>query len=100
MGDTGPKASQGESAGLAAEQEISLLSLSPPNIRLTACKRSWDREALILRLHETSGWATPAELTILQPLKIINLMFKPFEIKTLRLERSGAWQEVDFISET
>ena len=84
---------------LSEEQEISLLTLSPQNIRLTACKPSWDGQALVLRLHETSGRATSAELTIFQPLRVINLGFQPFEIKTLRLERSGAWREADLISE-
>ena len=78
----------------------SFLALSPANIRLTACKRSWDGKALILRLHETSGRNTSAGLVLNQPLKVINLDLKPFEIKTLRLERSGAWREADLISET
>ena len=81
------------------ERESSLLSLSPENIRLTACKPSWDRKALVIRLHETSGLATSAELTVWQPLRVIGLRFKPFEIKTVRLEPSGAWREVGLISE-
>jgi alpha-mannosidase len=88
------------SGELTDEQTISLLSLSPENIRLTACKPSWDGKALVLRLHETAGRATSAELTTFQPLRVINLVFKPFEIKTLRIERSGSWREVDLISET
>jgi len=79
---------------------ISLLSLEPANIRLTACKPSWDGKALILRLHETSGHETPARLVLHQPLRVINFEFKPFEIKILRVERSGSWRESDLISET
>jgi hypothetical protein len=30
---------------------------------------------------------------------MINLEFKPFEIKTLRIEPSGAWREAGLISE-
>jgi len=78
----------------------SLLSLEPANIRLTACKRSWDGKALILRLHETSGHETPARLVLQQPLRVIIFGFKPFEIKTLRVERSGSWREADLISES
>jgi alpha-mannosidase len=78
----------------------SLLSLEPANIRLTACKPSWDGKALILRLHETSGHETPARLVLHQPLRVINFEFKPFEIKILRVERSGSWRESDLISET
>jgi alpha-mannosidase len=78
----------------------SLLSLEPVNIRLTACKPSWDGKALILRLHETSGHETPARLVLHQPLRVINFELKPFEIKTFRVERSGSWREADLISET
>ena len=85
---------------LPDERELSLLALSAPNIRLTAGKPSWDGKALVLRLHETSGRATSAGLTIFRPLRVINLRFQPFEIKTLRIERSGAWREVDLITET
>lgn len=77
----------------------SLLSLEPQNIRLSACKRSWDGKALVLRLHETSGRETLARLVLNQPLKVIHLELKPFEIKTLRIEPSGAWREADLISE-
>jgi len=77
-----------------------LLNLEPANIRLTACKPSWDGKALILRLHETSGHETPARLVLHQPLRVINFEFKPFEIKTLRVERSGSWREAGLISET
>jgi alpha-mannosidase len=86
--------------GLSEEREASLLTLSPQNIRLSACKPSRDGKALVLRLHETAGRQTSAELKFFQPLRIINLGFQPFEIKTLRLERSGAWREADLISET
>jgi alpha-mannosidase len=88
------------SEGLTDERTASLLALSPENIRLTACKPSWDGKALVLRLQETSRRTTPAELTFFQPLRVIKLEFKPFEIKTLRIDRSGAWREVDLISET
>jgi alpha-mannosidase len=80
--------------------ESSLLSLEPAHIRLTACKPSWDGKALVLRLHETSGRVTSARLTIHLPLRVIDLSFKPFEVKTLRIEPSGSWREADLISET
>jgi alpha-mannosidase len=87
--------------GAASEGEtISLFALDLQSIRLAACKRSWDGKALILRLHETSGQASSAEITVFQPLRVIRVTFRPFEIKTLRLERSGAWREADLISET
>jgi alpha-mannosidase len=85
--------------GLSDERATSLLTLSPQHIRLTACKRSWDGKALVLRLHETSGRDTSARLVLNQPFRVISLNFRPFEIKTLRIEPSGACREVDLISE-
>jgi alpha-mannosidase len=93
-------AKQGGLEGLPDGRETSLLTLSPQNIRLTACKPSWDGKALVLRIHETSGRDTSARLVLNQPLRVINLELKPFEIKTLRIKPSGAWRESDLISET
>ncbi|MGA2533308.1 MAG: glycoside hydrolase family 38 C-terminal domain-containing protein [Candidatus Aminicenantales bacterium] len=44
-----------------------LLSLAPANIRLLACKPSWDGEALVLRLQETAGRRSRACLSIAAP---------------------------------
>ncbi len=74
-----------------------LLALKPSNIRLLACKRSWDGEALIVRLQEAVGRKTKAEL---QVAVAIPLAFAPFEIKTLRIERDGTWREAALIEET
>jgi alpha-mannosidase len=80
--------------------EPDLLSVEPPNIRLCACKKSWAGKSLIIRLHETAGIETEARLVLMQPLRVIGLRFSPFEIKTLRIERTGAWREAGLISET
>jgi alpha-mannosidase len=93
----------------------SLISLKPSSIRLLACKRSWDCDALIVRLQEAVGRKTKAELAVapsarqerghvpeahvpLHPLHI-PLSFAPFEIKTLRFDRDGTWSEVRLIEE-
>jgi alpha-mannosidase len=76
-----------------------LLTLSSPGVRLTCLKRSTDGRALILRLHETRGEATSARLEIHQPRVLIQAPLRSFEIKTLRLEKSGSWREVDLVSE-
>jgi len=78
---------------------VELLNVEPQNIRLTACKRSWDGEALVVRLHEAGGIETAALLSI-RPHTEIRLNFKPFEIKTVRIERSGRWREVALIEES
>jgi alpha-mannosidase len=44
-----------------------LLSLAPANIRLLACKPSWDGEALVLRLQETAGKRSRGRLSIAAP---------------------------------
>lgn len=76
-----------------------LLSLSPPGVRLTCLKRSSDGRALILRLHEARGGPATARLDISRPRVSIEVRLWPFEIKTLRLEKSGRWREVDLVSE-
>jgi alpha-mannosidase len=86
----------------------SLLSLKPVSVRLLACKRSWDGEALVVRLQEAVGRRSKAVLRVARsesqerghvPEVHVPLSFKPFEIKTLRVERDGAWAEVPMIEE-
>ena len=102
-----------------------LISLRPSTIRLLACKRSWDGKALVIRFQDTVGKRTKAGLAVSLPAgdmgnKIgdtcprdmsspdperghvqvhIPLLFAPFEIKTLRVEKNGTWREVRLIEE-
>jgi alpha-mannosidase len=91
-----------------------LLSLKPASVRLLACKRSWDGEALIIRVQEAVGKRTKAEVRFARrgapdvkpgqdrghvPEVHVPLPFAPFEIKTLRVERDGTWREVRLIEE-
>ncbi len=76
-----------------------LFSLSKSNIRLLACKRSWDGQALILRFQETIGNPTECKIQLNQPEIKIQLRFKPLEIKTIRIEHSGRWKEVNLVWE-
>jgi alpha-mannosidase len=96
-----------------------LLALKPASVRLLACKRSWDGQALIVRLQEAVGKRTRAELRITragapngdpgqerghlptaerghgpqerghEPAVHVPLSFAPFEIKTVRVHRDG-----------
>jgi alpha-mannosidase len=85
-------------AKLAAPVET-LLTLKPSNIRLLACKRSWDGEALIVRLQEAVGKKTKAELRA-HVIKVhAPISFAPFEIKTLRIEKDGRAVPVRMIEE-
>ncbi|HEX9974044.1 MAG TPA: glycoside hydrolase family 38 C-terminal domain-containing protein, partial [bacterium] len=76
-----------------------LMSIEPENISLLACKRSWDGEALIVRLQEGSGMKTEALVKFSLPAIERRILFQPLEIKTLRLEKSGRLTEVDLIAE-
>jgi alpha-mannosidase len=98
--DTPPAAYAHLPAGTDAPAgRIEVLSLSPGHIRLTALKRSWDGAALVARIHEAAGVAAEAELRVAGLTEPIRLRFGPFELKTLRVERDGAWREVDLIRE-
>jgi len=78
----------------------SLLQVSPPSIRLLACKQSSDGKAVIVRLQEMGGKSMPASLQFAGMPAPAKLTFQPYELKTLRLERSGACAEVNVITET
>ena len=68
------------------------------SVTVLACKQSWDGQALVLRLQETCG--RRLELCDPRDPRTPPFIFRPFEIKTLRLEPGGAWHEVALIRET
>ena len=86
-----------------------LLDVRPASVRLLACKRSWDGEALIVRLQEAVGRKTAGEMRVSLrkadqerrgvPEVLVPLSFQPFEIKTLRVERDGTSRPVRMIEE-
>ncbi|MBP1646612.1 MAG: hypothetical protein H6Q30_57 [Bacteroidetes bacterium] len=78
---------------------LSLLTLEPATVRMMACVPSADGKGMIIRLQETLGERTKALLLLRNSHKKFVLNFNPFEIKTLRIERSGGWKEVDMIEE-
>jgi alpha-mannosidase len=92
-----PIGSYGSAASDSAIKD--LLSIVPRNVQLTACKQSWDGEALIVRLQEMSGKETAADVRLRQPETSLRLIFRPFEIKTIRFDRPGEWREVNLIEE-
>jgi alpha-mannosidase len=89
--------------GIFKEQSIkkittnNLFTIDQNNIRLLACKQSSDGKALIIRFHETIGCSTITNLYLNYPKKKIKLKFSPFEIKTMRIEKSGKWKAIDLI---
>jgi alpha-mannosidase len=74
--------------------------LDAANIRLLAFKQSRDGKALIIRLQEATGVPTRTRLRLSEPSVEAAFDFKPFEIKTIRADKSGAWREVALIEET
>ncbi|NIV72090.1 hypothetical protein GWN26_07435, partial [Candidatus Saccharibacteria bacterium] len=78
---------------------MELLSIRPNNIRLLACKPSWDEQSLILRIQESGGVASQAQIKLAYPEKQIHLSLRPLEIKTIRIKKTGEWREVDLVSE-
>lgn len=81
------------------KQSHGLFHLSEPNIRLLTCKKSWNGQSLILRLQETIGRPTTCRVRLNQPDIVMNVNFKPLEIKTIQIERTGRWKEVHLVWE-
>jgi alpha-mannosidase len=102
----------GASAALGTEERsrdesaiASFLSISPTGIRLLACKKAEEGDALILRLQEANGRRTAARVSTVgpdsrgsKPVRIA-AAFAPFEIRTYRIERTGRVRAVDPIRE-
>ncbi|MCU0645773.1 MAG: hypothetical protein MUC94_16130, partial [bacterium] len=81
------------------EELDDLISIQPENISMLACKRSWDGEALIVRLQEGSGMKTESLVKFSFPAIDCRILFQPLEIKTLRIEKSGQITAVALIDE-
>jgi alpha-mannosidase len=69
------------------------------NLRLLTCKKSEHGEAIILRFQEVSAKKTKTIFSMKFPSIQIPLKFHPFQIKTIRIEKTGKWKEVDPILE-
>ena len=78
---------------------FSLLEIEPKNIRILALKKSENGDALIIRMMETIGKDSNFMLHINNPEIQIDLKFKRFDIKTIRIEKNGKWREVNLINE-
>ena len=93
------EARKGEMVPATTKGATSFFGLSAANVRLCACKRSDDGRALIIRLQETSGSGRNALLAMAVPKLSLRLAFQPFEIKTIRIDKKGHWQEVQMVEE-
>ncbi len=75
------------------------VSVEPATVRLVACKKAFAAEALVLRLHETIGRSCSARIKVAGLSDKIEVSFRPFELRTLRVERNGQVSAVNLIDE-
>jgi alpha-mannosidase len=83
----------------ARESKHEFLNLTPSSVRLLALKQSTDGSDMIIRIHETTGKPTVTNLHIVQSSLSRVLTLKPFEIKTLRIDSTGACNEVSLLED-
>ncbi len=96
FGTFGKKSSAGRAAKKAGPGSI--IDIAPANVRLLALKRSWDGRALVVRMQETLGKRTSGRIGVAGAVDI-QAEFRPFEIVTLRIERTGGVREIGPIEE-
>jgi alpha-mannosidase len=79
----------------------SLARCTPSNVVLTAIKVAEDGEDLILRGYETAGRETEAEIRLGLESSKWTATWRPYEIKTLRLQQgSNTLVEVNMLEES
>jgi alpha-mannosidase len=76
-----------------------LMCLYPQNIRMLSCQRSHDGKALVIRIKESSGLPSKANLRLGFLGTQVDIELKAQEMKTLRIEKNGHWREVDLMEE-
>ena len=74
------------------------LQVEPASITVGALKKAEADDALIVRLVESLGREVVARITF-EGGEVKTIPFAPFEIKTLKLTRDGAWTAVNLIEE-
>ncbi len=78
---------------------VPFLRIEPATIILGALKKAELDEALIVRLAESAGKTTAAQLTF-EGGVTTTVMFAPYELKTFKITRNGVWAAVNLIEET
>lgn len=75
----------------------SLLSLSAPNVLLSAVKQAEEGGEIILRAYEAHGQATECEFTWVPTVTNWRAAFRPYEVKTFALTECSGVTEVDLL---
>jgi alpha-mannosidase len=85
----------------APEKVASFLTVEPQTVVLGALKKAETEDALIIRLHETIGQDTHAQVTLENDAPR-SIQFRAHEIKTFKVTRQAAgvsWQETNILEE-
>jgi alpha-mannosidase len=86
--------------GGALQQRASHLQVSADNIIVTAFKRAEEGDGTILRAYETEGRATEVSIDCALLQTTLPLVFKPFEVKTIKVTDNGETEETDFLEQS
>ena len=71
------------------------MTVSRENIQMTALKKAYRGDAVIVRLVETFGEETEASVSLFGTE--FSAVFQPYEIKTFALHPDGSVQETDLL---
>ena len=69
------------------------LRIDAHNLRLLALHKVSKEDKIRVRLQESVGRETNAVIEINQPFVTMKVSFRPFEIKTLEIDKAGQWRE-------
>ncbi len=82
----------------ALAQPVPFLQIEPATVILGALKKAEDDDAIVMRLVETAGQPTIADLR-LDDTHMYTIELQPYEIQTLKLTRNGRWQRCNLLEE-
>jgi alpha-mannosidase len=81
-------------------QSASFVSIDAPNVLISAIKQAETGDDLVLRCYETAGRAVKATVRLSFADRVWSGEFKPYEIKTLRMDRrNGTFKPVNALEE-
>ncbi len=75
--------------------KASFMSVSADNVQMTALKKAYRGEDIILRMFETRGEKTEAEIKLFDAA--FTAVFTPYEIKTFAVKADGTVVEADLL---
>ncbi|MBE2267958.1 MAG: hypothetical protein IAE80_06975 [Anaerolinea sp.] len=82
----------------ASAQPVPLITVTPSNVVIGALKRAETSEALVVRLQETGGEHVTARIE-LDGAPPLEAEFTPYQLRTFRISRGGAWTPCNLLEE-